>query len=106
MRVDGRTTCGFSVAGVMRSISRISGSAPSAGHFLLSLSTAMSEDDRSIELERHLREACNELRDRLRGGEECRAEVMFARHAQLAEDAEAALEVLYTEYVTREELGQ
>ncbi len=58
------------------------------------------------ELEQNVRRACSELRERLRSGEDYRAESIFATYAEVADDPEAALEVVYTEYVTREELGQ
>src|SRR5262245_59122996 len=58
------------------------------------------------EMELQLRLACAELKDRLRTGEPVRAESMFAKFAAFAGDADAALEVIYTEWLTREELGQ
>src|SRR5262245_53491504 len=62
--------------------------------------------DSSQQRELLLRQACAELCTMLRSGEEVRAETIFSRHPDLAADPEAALEVLYTEWVTREELGQ
>jgi len=56
--------------------------------------------------ERRLRQACAELRRRLCGGEGGAAEDLFRRFPDLAADADAALELLYTEFVVREELGQ
>ena len=48
--------------------------------------------------------ACQELSRRLRAGEECRAEDFLA--ADTPHDDESILELLYTEFVVREELGQ
>jgi WD40 repeat protein len=46
------------------------------------------------------------LERRLRAGEPCRAEDLFAAFPALAADPDAALELIYTEFVVREELGQ
>jgi tetratricopeptide (TPR) repeat protein/tRNA A-37 threonylcarbamoyl transferase component Bud32 len=56
--------------------------------------------------ERELRQACAELDRRLRAGENCTAESILAVNAELAQDADAALELIYTEFVIREQLGQ
>jgi serine/threonine protein kinase len=56
--------------------------------------------------ERQLREACAELDQRLRAGERCGAEQFFARSPLLACHENHALELIYTEFVAREELGQ
>jgi eukaryotic-like serine/threonine-protein kinase len=53
-----------------------------------------------------LRQACAELEQRLRAGEDCRAEEFLATLPALASDADAVLELLYTEFVVREQLGQ
>jgi serine/threonine protein kinase len=53
-----------------------------------------------------LREACAQLSRRLRGGEECRAETLFTAFPTLQVDADRAIDLIYTEYVVREELGQ
>jgi tRNA A-37 threonylcarbamoyl transferase component Bud32 len=53
-----------------------------------------------------LREACAELDRRLRGGEPARAEQFFAARPLLAASAESAVELIYVEFATREELGQ
>src|SRR5262245_46899430 len=58
------------------------------------------------QLETLLRDACTDLDRRLRGGENCRAEDWFARHAALAESTDLAIELAYTEFVTRADLGQ
>jgi hypothetical protein len=50
--------------------------------------------------------ACAELRRRLRAGDPCSAEALLAAYPTLAGRDEAALELIYTEYVVREELGQ
>jgi tRNA A-37 threonylcarbamoyl transferase component Bud32 len=51
-------------------------------------------------------EACAELERRLRAGQPCAAEDLFAAFPALATEAEAALEVIFTEFVVREHLGQ
>jgi hypothetical protein len=56
--------------------------------------------------EQDLRLAAAELSRRLRAGEPCCAEQMFVRFPELAGHAEAALELIYTEFVVREEIGQ
>ena len=53
-----------------------------------------------------LRRARRELEQRLRSGAAGRAEDLLAEYPDLAEDPESALELIYTEYVLREELGQ
>ena len=53
-----------------------------------------------------LRQACDELERRLRGGQPCAAEDLFAAFPELASDTEAAVELIYTEFVAREQLGQ
>lgn len=57
-------------------------------------------------LERQLRQACAELTHRLRAGETCRAEDWLATHPELAAHVESALELVYAEFVLREQLGQ
>jgi WD40 repeat protein len=56
--------------------------------------------------EHNVQHACAELERRLRGGEELSAEVLFAAQPALAADADSGLEVAYTEFVVREQLGQ
>ena len=53
-----------------------------------------------------LRQVCAEMERRLCAGENCTAESLLASHSQLASDTDAALEVIYTEFVAREHLGQ
>ncbi|MCE9604822.1 MAG: protein kinase [Planctomycetia bacterium] len=53
-----------------------------------------------------LREACADLIRRLRTGDEARVEHYFDAFPALAADPDAALELIYTEYATREELGR
>jgi hypothetical protein len=53
-----------------------------------------------------LAEACAELARRLRAGQDCRAEVLLAAQPDLANCTEAALELIYTEFTVRRELGQ
>jgi serine/threonine protein kinase len=56
--------------------------------------------------EQQLRQACAELDRRLRGGEACRAERFLALTPLLAAQEDWAVELIYTEFVAREELGQ
>jgi len=53
-----------------------------------------------------LRHICAELERRLLAGENYRSEDVFASDPELAINVDAALEVIYTEYVTRDQLGQ
>jgi eukaryotic-like serine/threonine-protein kinase len=53
-----------------------------------------------------LRQACAELERRLGGVQPCTAEDLFAAFPALASDSESALELIYTEFVARERLGQ
>lgn len=53
-----------------------------------------------------LREACADLIRRLRSDDEARAETYFESFPALAADAESAIELIYTEFATREELGR
>jgi tetratricopeptide (TPR) repeat protein len=50
--------------------------------------------------------ACDELERRLRAGEPCSAASLLAEFPILAADKTAALELIHTEHVIREELGQ
>src|SRR5688572_16009736 len=52
-----------------------------------------------------LRESCADLIRRLRQGEPARAEQYLVQFPYVADDAEAAVELIYTEFATREELG-
>jgi serine/threonine protein kinase len=56
--------------------------------------------------EKQLRQACAELDRRLRAGERCRAERFFAAAPLLASQEDWAVELIYTEFVAREELGR
>src|SRR4051812_17200581 len=58
------------------------------------------------EVERQLREACAELDRDLRDGRPARVEQCFAARPALAASADAAVELIYLEFATREELGQ
>ncbi|HZN36103.1 MAG TPA: WD40 repeat domain-containing serine/threonine protein kinase, partial [Pirellulaceae bacterium] len=49
-----------------------------------------------------LREACDDLEERIRRGEAARAEEYLARHPALAADAELALDLIYVEYAARQ----
>src|SRR5262245_26789333 len=53
-----------------------------------------------------LRRACAEMESRIAAGEDYRSEHIFASDPELARDVDAALEVIYTEFVAREHLGQ
>jgi eukaryotic-like serine/threonine-protein kinase len=57
------------------------------------------------DLEATLRRACSDLDTRLRRGETARAEEVFERHPELTRNVESAVEVIYAEFVAREELG-
>jgi serine/threonine protein kinase len=65
----------------------------------------MAEGVESV-VERQLRRACAELERRLRAGEACCAETLFAAYPLLTCQEDFALDLIYTEYITREELGQ
>jgi serine/threonine-protein kinase len=56
--------------------------------------------------EKHLRQACADLDVRLRAGEVCRTEQVLATQPLLASQEDWAVELIYTEFVVREELGQ
>ena len=58
----------------------------------------------AADLEQQVRQACADLGRRLRGGDECRAEEYFALHPEIVGSTDAALEVIYTEFVVRKEL--
>lgn len=58
------------------------------------------------QLEQCVRTACSELSRRLREGQPARAEEFLAQIPELTKNSELALELIYTEYVVREELGQ
>jgi WD40 repeat protein/serine/threonine protein kinase len=67
----------------------------------------MSPDlDAGADVQQQLRAACAELERRLSAGETCRTEDLLTAFPALAARAEAALELIYTEFVLREELGQ
>jgi len=53
-----------------------------------------------------LREACADLIRRLRSGDDARAERYFETYPALAADAESAIELIYTEFATCDELGR
>jgi tRNA A-37 threonylcarbamoyl transferase component Bud32 len=50
--------------------------------------------------------ACTELRRRLQAGEPCRAEELLAAFPTLANSAEHAIDLIYTEFVVRCQLGE
>src|SRR6516165_11673302 len=57
-------------------------------------------------LGQRLQQACTELERRLRAGEDCTTEELFRSYLDVAAHRDAALELLYTEFVLRQELGQ
>ncbi len=65
-----------------------------------------SGDRASADVEQQLRHACEELSQRLRGGEPILAESVLGKFPALAAHAESAQELVYTEFVVREELGE
>jgi hypothetical protein len=62
--------------------------------------------DADVLSETVLRQACADLDQRLRTGDGHRVERLFADRPLLALSEDAAVELIYTEFVTREELGQ
>ncbi len=58
-----------------------------------------------VSVDEQLRRACHELSRRLRAGQDCRAEQLLAEIPNVHQAREAALELLYTEFVVRQELG-
>src|SRR5947209_12796447 len=56
--------------------------------------------------ESQLRRARAELESDLRAGHDRRAETLIAAYPAVAADTEAALELVYTEFVVRQQLGQ
>ena len=59
----------------------------------------------SSELELRLRRTCAELDRRLRSGETGVAQQLLANDAEISADEDLAIELVYTEFVTLEELG-
>src|SRR5262249_14017022 len=57
-------------------------------------------------VEAHLRRACADTDRCLRAGGTCHAEDFLAAWPDVSADADSALELIYTEFVLREELGQ
>jgi serine/threonine protein kinase len=53
-----------------------------------------------------LRELCAKLNRLLAAGEDCTAEALLAAYPAIAADSDSALELIYTEFVVREQLGQ
>ncbi len=50
--------------------------------------------------------ACDELSRKLRAGHDCRAEDFLKDQPAIGDDPDAVLELLYTEFIVREQLGQ
>lgn len=71
-----------------------------------SANSSPSRSSEAADLELVVRRACADLGRRLRGGDECRAEDFFASHPEIVANTDAALEVIYTEFVVRRELQQ
>jgi WD40 repeat protein len=67
---------------------------------------ALSSPVEASQREPMLRRACGQLRSRLLAGDERPAESLLAEFGELAGDSDAALELIYSEYVLREELGR
>jgi eukaryotic-like serine/threonine-protein kinase len=55
---------------------------------------------------RVLHDLCDQFEAQLRGGQAVRCENVFAMHPWLLTNAEVAMDLVYTEYVTRREVGQ
>jgi WD40 repeat protein/serine/threonine protein kinase len=70
------------------------------------VSLAMSQTPLTAGTTSTLREACADLIRRLRTDDEARAELYFESFPALATEAESAIELIYTEFATREELGR
>jgi eukaryotic-like serine/threonine-protein kinase len=66
----------------------------------------MNDESKNPVLEQQLRWACAELDRRRRHGDPCRAEQLFTIHPGLADSEETAIELIYTEFVVREQLGE
>jgi hypothetical protein len=64
-----------------------------------------SANGHSEDPERQARQAQFELESELRAGKDCRAEKLFDKYPALMKDPQRALDLLYAEYDTREELG-
>jgi WD40 repeat protein/serine/threonine protein kinase len=66
----------------------------------------MLEENVQADLEAQLQKACAELSRRLRAGGTCDAEQLFGEFPSLRDHKDSALELIYTEFVVREQLGQ
>src|SRR5262249_37542469 len=66
----------------------------------------MPPGDTKADVEASLRRARGRLEAALRAGEDMRTEDLLAADPGLAADAGAAVELIYTEFMVREELGQ
>ena len=67
---------------------------------------AMIGQDSVAASELAVRRACDELSRRLRSGLACEAEEFLAADPAIGSDADAVLELLYTEFIVREQLGE
>jgi tRNA A-37 threonylcarbamoyl transferase component Bud32 len=56
--------------------------------------------------ENQLKQACKEMLRRLRAGEPCRSEDMLAEFPAIASDPRCSLELIHSEFVYREQIGQ
>jgi hypothetical protein len=66
----------------------------------------LSERPLTNDPEMHLRDACAELIQRLRAGEDCSAERLLQASPSLASNPEYILQLICTEFAIRQELGQ
>ncbi len=66
----------------------------------------MATPSHQVGIEAQLRQACAELERRLHAGEECSARRLLDESANLAVDSDAAQELIYTEFVIRQERGE
>ncbi|MDA1052347.1 MAG: serine/threonine-protein kinase [Planctomycetota bacterium] len=57
-------------------------------------------------IDQHLRQACTQLERQLRDGKPCTARQLLDEFPDLTEQQEAVLELIYTEFVVRQELGE
>src|SRR5262245_19201131 len=60
----------------------------------------------STPLRQQVQQACQELCRRIRAGAGGSAEELLAEHPQIALNSEAALELIYTEFLQRQDQGE
>src|SRR5262245_47824440 len=66
----------------------------------------MPAESASLTVREQFDRACAELRQRLRGGEDCHAEDYLSAHPSLAESDDHAVGLIFTEFIIRRQLGQ